>query len=79
MRKRKLVKLKGGMCQKCGYRRNLAALEFHHRERPLKTFNLDLRSLSNRKWAQLLRELEKCDLLCSNCHKELHNPASMQT
>ncbi len=39
-----------------------------------KEFQLDLRSLSNRKWESILIEAEKCILLCSNCHSELHNP-----
>ena len=31
-RRRKAVQLLGGKCEKCGYNRNLAALEFHHVE-----------------------------------------------
>jgi hypothetical protein len=58
----------------CAYRRNYAALEFHHRDPANKQFSLDLRSLSNRTWAAILREADHCDLLCSNCHAELHNP-----
>ena len=39
-----------------------------------KGFNLDLRALSNRTWAGILNEANKCELVCSNCHKEIHNP-----
>jgi hypothetical protein len=58
----------------CGYDRNFAALEFHHLDPSTKAFNLDLRSLSNRAWERIVQESEKCELVCSNCHKEIHNP-----
>lgn len=73
-RKKALVELMGGECSLCGYRRNFTALELHHREPGKKRFQLDLRSLSNRKWDEVLAEARKCTLLCSNCHAELHNP-----
>jgi hypothetical protein len=61
-------------CEKCGYDKNSAALQFHHSEPINKLFSLDLRSLSNRKWDVILEEVKKCQLLCSNCHAEEHNP-----
>ena len=69
-----LVKLKGARCQKCGYDRNFAALEFHHMNAKEKAFSLDLRSLSNRSWHRIEAEAKNCILVCSNCHKEIHNP-----
>jgi hypothetical protein len=74
MRKTKLVNIKGGKCEKCGYDRNYAALSFHHRDSSLKKFTLDLQNITNRKWERILEELAKCDLLCMNCHFSLHNP-----
>jgi hypothetical protein len=78
-RKRKiaLVGMNGGCCSRCGYSSNYAALEFHHAAPTDKTFNLDLRSLSNRAWDVIVAEAEKCELVCSNCHKEIHNPESL--
>ena len=76
-RKLELVRLKGNTCGRCGYGRNFSALEFHHRNPDSKKFQLDLRSLSNRSWAKILNEAQKCDLVCSNCHKEIHNPTSL--
>ena len=67
--------IKGGECQICSYRKNLAALEFHHIHADEKGFQLDLRSLSNRAWSQILDEAHKCILVCANCHRELHNPS----
>ncbi len=73
-RKLKLVKTAGGSCSICGYRKNLAALVFHHTDSTDKDFKLDMRSLSNRKLEAVLTELDKCILVCRNCHAELHNP-----
>jgi predicted HNH restriction endonuclease len=63
-----------GSCKNCGYSKNHAALEFHHVDLSTKSFQLDLRSLSNRRWSVIVEEAKKCILLCSNCHAELHNP-----
>ena len=73
-RKIRLLKTKGSRCKRCGYKRNFAALEFHHLEPDQKAFQLDLRSLSNRRWSAILTEVDKCMLLCANCHAEEHNP-----
>ena len=73
-RKAELVELGGGSCRYCGYSRNLAALEFHHTDSSEKSFSLDLRSLSNRRFSVILDEFRKCQLVCSNCHKEIHHP-----
>lgn len=74
IRKREAIRLKGGKCSICGYCKNMGALEFHHRQPENKTFTLDARKLSNTNWESILIELEKCDLLCSNCHVEVHHP-----
>ena len=47
---------------------------FHHINPEVKLFQLDLRSLSNRKWGEVVAEAGKCILLCSNCHAEHHHP-----
>ncbi len=73
-RKLALISLHGTGCELCGYAKNFSALEFHHTKPQSKEFQLDLRSLSNRKWARILEEAKKCILVCSNCHKEIHNP-----
>jgi hypothetical protein len=71
-RKLYLVNKLGGKCSKCNYSSNLAGLAFHHLGK--KEFQLDVRSLSNRKLGPIIRELAKCELLCHNCHSEVHNP-----
>lgn len=72
--KKELVELKGGKCQCCGYSKNLAAMSFHHRDPDQKLFELDGRAMSGKQKPELLNELEKCDLLCMNCHQEVHHP-----
>lgn len=66
----KAVEYLGGKCRRCGYNKCLAALEFHHRNPSEKEFSWD--RLRGRSWGSIVEELDKCDLLCSNCHKEEH-------
>lgn len=73
-RKKQLVILKGGKCEKCGYSKNIGAFDFHHRDPSTKVSELDIRVLSNRTLKFCLEEAEKCMLLCSNCHREHHYP-----
>lgn len=74
-RKKDLVNLLGGCCSSCGYKKNYAALEFHHIDPNKKEFNIDSRKLSNSTWKNCLDESKKCILLCGNCHAEHHHPS----
>lgn len=64
----------GGECSECGYNANLMALVFHHRNPAEKVFEINAHYLANRSQASIDAEVAKCDLLCSNCHLEHHNP-----
>lgn len=71
-RKRKKVELieyKGGCCEKCGYNKCIEAMEFHHIDPMEKDFTISGKSWS---FERLKSEVDKCVLLCSNCHKETH-------
>ena len=70
--KLKCVMDKGGKCCRCGYDKNLSALHFHHLHSKL--FVIDSRHLANTKSSLIEAELEKCILLCANCHAEEHYP-----
>ncbi|MDB5098577.1 MAG: hypothetical protein JWM80_2998 [Cyanobacteria bacterium RYN_339] len=59
----------GGCCQLCGYSRCISALHFHHRDPNLKDFTF---ANYSRRWERLRAEIEKCVLLCGNCHCEVH-------
>lgn len=72
-RKQTLVDLKGGKCIICSYNKCLRSLSFHHRNPSDKKFSLDIRRLTNTKWKKILEEVEKCDLLCLNCHMEIED------
>lgn len=65
-----LIKYKGGKCEKCGYDKNLNALEFHHLNPSEKEFSISSKLLSIE---ALKKETDKCVLLCANCHRELHD------
>lgn len=73
-RKIALARNFGGKCALCGYDKNLFVLSFHHMDSEQKAYKLDLRSLANRSMSSLVTEFEKCQLLCANCHAEIHNP-----
>lgn len=72
-RKIKLVQYKGGTCSKCGYNKNFASLTFHHRNPSEKSFTIG-KNCSQYGWKRLVEEADKCDLMCFNCHTELHHP-----
>ena len=65
------VEYKGGRCEKCGYSRCIDALEFHHRNSSAKDFGVSDKGYT-RSWARVKEELDKCILVCANCHREIH-------
>lgn len=74
-RKLQLIEMLGGKCSRCAYNKNIAALCFHHRDLGLtKEMALTARELSNTSWDIILNEVKKCDLVCTNCHMEIHHP-----
>lgn len=69
--KLRLVEYKGGKCSLCGYNKCVKALEFHHIDPHKKDFQIS--RYSNLKWETVVREVDKCILVCSNCHREIHD------
>ena len=69
--KKLLVDYKGGKCEKCGYNKCIAALEFHHLDPTKKDFAISRRG-NSLALAKMKKESDKCILVCSNCHKEIH-------
>ncbi len=65
------IEYKGAKCQACGYNRCAEALEFHHVNSPGKDFSISEKGYT-RSWAKVKEELDKCILLCANCHREAH-------
>ena len=66
--KEKAVQLLGGKCAVCGYDRCIKALQFHHTEPKHKLFGLGDGRI--RSWERYWTEVQKCELLCANCHFE---------
>ena len=67
----KCVEYKGGKCVKCGYNKYFGALDFHHLDPKKKDFRLAaVKSHSFNE--KIKKELDKCILVCSNCHREIH-------
>lgn len=69
--KEKAVEYKGGSCILCGYNRCLAALDFHHLDPSQKDFKLS--DMYSKSWKSVLEELDKCVLVCANCHREIES------
>ena len=58
------------VCQNCG-ERHPGCLDFHHRDPSQKDFHI-ARLLDRGSVAKVLAEIEKCDVLCANCHRKFH-------
>lgn len=65
------VEYKGSKCATCGYNRCIEALEFHHNDLSQKDFGISEKGYT-RSWDKVKEELDKCIMLCANCHRELH-------
>ena len=66
------IDYKGGCCSLCGYSKCVRALHFHHLDPKQKDFAIS--SCGHTKtWEKMKIELDKCILVCSNCHAELHD------
>ena len=71
-RQRKLdaVEYKGEKCERCGYDKYPDVLEFHHLNPIEKEASWNKMRLWN--WKKITAELDKCSILCANCHREVH-------
>ena len=72
MSRKKLIAMYGGCCCKCGYNHSAAALDFDHLNPVEKTRTISHLLVVNQPWAwdAAVEEAKKCQLLCSNCHRE---------
>lgn len=67
------LKHRGGCCSRCGYKKYIGALEFHHRTPTSKECAWD--KMCRWTWNRIVAEIDKCDILCANCHREVHEDA----
>ena len=66
-----LYKLERG-CEVCGYNACPRSLHFHHLEPGGKEYGIAIK-MRHSSLAHVMSEIEKCVLLCANCHGELHD------
>lgn len=71
LRKIKAVEYLGGRCNRCGKDWHPSIYEFHHRDPTTK--DRDPSKMLSLSWGRLAAELDKCDLLCANCHRLTHH------
>lgn len=70
-KKIKAVQYYGGKCIGCGYNKCPGSLHFDHRDPSTKVVAPSY-AIMRWSWERAKKELDKCDLLCSNCHGEKH-------
>lgn len=69
----KMLEYHGGTlaCEDCGYTSDIPAVfDYHHLDPSTKEHEVS--SMLDRKWDIVLKELNKCVLLCANCHRIRH-------
>ena len=59
--------LKNGPCVDCGGRFPAVAMDFDHLDSSDKRWSIS--GAKNRKWSDILAEIDKCELVCANCHR----------
>jgi DNA-binding CsgD family transcriptional regulator len=68
--KEKSIEYKGGKCEICGYDKCSWSMDFHHIDPNEKDFGIG--SGDCKCWDKVKIELDKCMLVCKNCHYEIH-------
>lgn len=68
--KKKCVEYKGGKCERCDYNKSQRALSFHHKDESQKDFGISGKHCYT--WERVKNELDKCIMVCANCHMEIH-------
>ena len=58
-------------CSVCSESESIC-LDFHHLDPKEKDFNIAEASFNGKGWSTILKEINKCVVLCSNCHRKVH-------
>lgn len=66
-KKKYLNELKGQPCADCGKNYPFYVMDFDHRDRSTKAFNIG--HMLRQGWGKIKTEVEKCDVVCANCHR----------
>ena len=66
---------KNNVCEICGIKRitidDLEIFDFHHKDKSNKSFELS-DNIESKNWDIVKQELDKCVMLCANCHRKQH-------
>lgn len=68
--KSRAIKHLGGKCVDCGYCGHPVAFDFDHKDSAQKEFKISGKYIF--RWKELVKELDKCQVRCSNCHRIRH-------
>ena len=72
-RKDILVASRGGKCEHCHQSYIYSGVyDFHHKDPTIKEFGIARGLINNKPMEDLLTEVDKCLMLCSNCHRIEH-------
>lgn len=72
--KAKAIESKGSVCSVCGCTFDAVCFDFHHEDHTQKDFAVS--AILYKSWNEIQSEIEKCVLVCSNCHRVLHKDDS---
>lgn len=74
--KKKIIEHMGGGCKCCNYNKCSRSLDLHHLDSSKKDANFN--SINGWKWDRIKKELDRCILVCRNCHGEIHEERLLQ-
>tara|TARA_R110000824_G_scaffold15595_1_gene65445 strand:- start:3098 stop:3505 length:408 start_codon:yes stop_codon:yes gene_type:complete len=70
-RKKVLIEYAGGECEHCGFNEEISSCyDFHHKDPSKKEFAIGTKNYGLEKQK---KEVDKCLLLCRNCHAKVHH------
>ena len=72
----KAFQYKGAVCEMCGFKGLPACFDFHHLDPTTKTFAIS-NDPHTRSWDRVREEIDKCQLLCANCHRKVEFEKTM--
>jgi len=77
-KKLRAIRLLGGACVRCGAD-DFRVLEFHHRAGRKKQNDTCVNYLRLCRWSDFWAEASKCEVICSNCHPQIHYGAAIDS
>lgn len=69
MQERITAHKEGTPCADCGQSYPPYVMDYHHRDPATKEFKVSLARANTWAWSRVKAEIDKCDLLCANCHR----------